>query len=162
LPDTEVAVPTPALEGRNERFTDTTPVPVGHAVVERTWTWGDGSRTDGTLAPTHAYADDGEYEVTLTVTDSYGQQATSTRTVTVENVAPTVSAGRDHTVPVATVEGRAVSTWTPDATVNDVAADRAELRCTWDFGDGSDTVVVEGCTSTTARVPHRYGVGTHT
>ncbi|MCM3659930.1 PKD domain-containing protein [Georgenia satyanarayanai] len=162
LPDTDVAVPSTVLEGRSERFTDTTAVPAGRAVVERTWTWGDGSRTDGTLAPTHAYPDDGEYEVTLTVTDSYGQQATSTRTVTVENVAPTVSAGRDHTVPVATVEGRAVSTWTPDATVNDVAADRAELRCTWDFGDGSDAVVVEGCTSTTARVPHRYGVGTHT
>ncbi|MHA2495865.1 MAG: PKD domain-containing protein [Candidatus Hodarchaeales archaeon] len=55
------------------------------------WSFGDGTTASGTLEPTHVYADDGVYTVMLTVTDDDGGVGTDTLTVTVNNVAPTVS-----------------------------------------------------------------------
>jgi PKD repeat protein len=62
------------------------------------WDFGDGITTTGTLTPTHAYADDGVYTATLTVTDDGGGEDSSTLLVTVSNVAPVVSAGPNRTV----------------------------------------------------------------
>ncbi|NIM49516.1 MAG: tandem-95 repeat protein, partial [Gemmatimonadales bacterium] len=63
------------------------------------WDFGDGtSAPAGTLTPTHVYADDGSYTVTLTVTDGGGASGNDSATVTVQNVAPTVDAGPDQTV----------------------------------------------------------------
>ncbi|MFH1725909.1 MAG: PKD domain-containing protein, partial [Elusimicrobiota bacterium] len=78
--------------------------------------WGDGTATeagavtetpfgppgstagaDGTVDGSHVYADNGVYTVTVTVTDDEGAATPDTLTVTVENVAPTVSAGADNT-----------------------------------------------------------------
>ncbi len=46
------------------------------------WDFGDGSTGSG-IAPSHTYAADGTYSVTLTVTDNKGGTGTVTRTVTV-------------------------------------------------------------------------------
>ncbi len=55
------------------------------------WDFGDGS-TDTGPSPSHSYADDGTYTVTLTVDDQYfGGRHSDTLTVTVNNVAPTVA-----------------------------------------------------------------------
>ena len=76
--------------------------------------WGDGSAFDpgvvaetpfgppgsvdgmaGTVAGSHAYADDGVYTVVVTVTDDDGASSLDRLTVTVSNVAPAVAAGED-------------------------------------------------------------------
>src|SRR5262249_51076838 len=60
--------------------------------------FGDGSKTTGTLAPSHTYADNGTYTATLTVTDSSGQSASDSAVVTVKNVAPTAGMTDDNPV----------------------------------------------------------------
>src|SRR5207342_1643827 len=45
------------------------------------WTFGDGPATSTSSTPVHAYAVDGNYTVTLTVTDAWGDAATTTRVV---------------------------------------------------------------------------------
>ena len=73
-----------------------------------TWTatvdYGDGTGTQPlslvgkTFSLTHVYADNGDYIVTVTITDACSDSDTGTCLVTVENVAPTVNAGVDQTV----------------------------------------------------------------
>jgi PKD repeat protein len=98
-----------------------------------TWNFGDGTEPAvDTLAPTHTYADNGVYTVTLTVVDDDGAEGTDTLTVTVNNVAPTVEAGPDQTA----TEGSSV-------TFNGEFTDPGWLdthAITWDFGDGTPQV----------------------
>ncbi len=117
--------PEPSLEGSEVVFTDlSTSSP--DAIVSWSWNFGDG-QTSSDMNPTHVYADDGVYTVTLTVTDDDGSTATVSHTVTVLNVAPTVNAGEDQTVD----EGAVVSF---DGSFSDPGADTHVI--TWDFGDG--------------------------
>jgi hypothetical protein len=51
-----------------------------------TWTFGDGDSATG-VSPTHTYADNGTFNVTLTVSDGVNS-STSSLTATVQNVAP--------------------------------------------------------------------------
>ena len=63
------------------------------------WNWGDGSaHTTGTLTPSHTYADNGRYTVTLTVTDANNAVGTDTAVVTVSNVAPTATVSNNGPV----------------------------------------------------------------
>ncbi len=54
------------------------------------WEFGDGHNASGLLTPSHTYADDGVYTVTLTVTDNDGGIGIDTLLVTVNNVNPVV------------------------------------------------------------------------
>jgi hypothetical protein len=95
------------------------------------WAFGDGSTAGGTLTPQHVYDDDGNFTVTLTVTDTGGLSDSDTVLVTVNNVAPSVDAGPDVTVP----EGDAVAFV---GSFNDPGtADTHTIA--WAFGDGSTT-----------------------
>lgn len=68
--------------------------PQGHLPLTYEWDFGDGSPLGGGAKPTHAYAADGVYTVSLVVTDSKGNRSLpATTTVTIENLPPSVDAG---------------------------------------------------------------------
>ncbi|HEV2147976.1 MAG TPA: DNA/RNA non-specific endonuclease [Longimicrobiaceae bacterium] len=91
------------------------------------WDFGDGSTGTG-VAPTHSYADNGNYVVKVTVSDPYGASSTATTSVMVVNVAPTVAAFSGGTV----IRGE---TFTSAGTFADPGADT--WTATVDYGDGS-------------------------
>jgi PKD repeat protein len=94
------------------------------------WDFGDGSRGSG-ATPTHQYLQAATYTVTLTVTNTIGQSATTSKTITVSPNSmvadfafsptdPTISSGTNVNVIFdATPSSPGVTTWT------------------WDFGDGT-------------------------
>ena len=94
-----------------------------HTVV---WNFGDGATANG-LTATHAYADNGVYTATLTVTSPAQLAGKDTMLVTVSNVAPTVEAGPDVAAPQGQDVAFAGSFSDPGA------ADTHTIS--WDFGD---------------------------
>jgi PKD repeat protein len=104
-------------------------------VLTYAWDFGDGSPiVSGVdlVAPTHIYADNGVYDVTLTVIDEHGSFNADSMVVTVTNVAPTVDAGPDASAFI----GDAIA-FTGNAIDQGVAD---VLTYAWDFGDGSSIV----------------------
>jgi hypothetical protein len=93
------------------------------------WDFGDGESATGTLTPIHAYDDNGEYTVVLTVTDQEGDVGFDSLVVTVDNVAPTVDAGFDQTA-----EPGELISFSGDFT--DPGADDT-WTIEWDLGDGT-------------------------
>jgi PKD repeat protein len=92
------------------------------------WDFGDGSALANGSVVHHVFADNGEYAVTLTVTDEEGVSTVQVIPVIVENVAPSVNAGSDQTA----FKGKTVS-------FAGNFSDRGILdthTIVWDFGDG--------------------------
>ena len=105
----------------------------GDDTLTYTWDFGDGSTASGQDV-THTFADNGNYTITLTVSDDDNASSTQTINVTVNNVAPTI----DEIIGDTEVnEGQEV---TYSAIASDSGNDT--LTYTWDFGDGSE--IVEG------------------
>jgi PKD repeat protein len=97
------------------------------------WDFGDGTGDSGTLIPSHVYADDGIYTVTLTVTDDDGASSSDALTVTVNNVAPLLSGTADQTGN----EGSPITFFA--GTVVDPGMDTFEFRWDWDNDGTYDT-----------------------
>lgn len=98
-----------------------------------TWDFGDGSNTSVACnsghTTTHSYADEGSYNVSVTVDDGTTATMDSSVLVTVNNVAPTVDAGANRSGD----EGESISfSWTID---DPGTADTH--TCTIDYGDGA-------------------------
>ena len=93
------------------------------------WNFGDGA-TSTLQNPAHAYADNGIYNITFTVTDDDGGVGSATTAATIANVAPTCDAG-------AAVNGNEGSSVSFSGTASDVPADVSSLTYSWAFGDGS-------------------------
>ena len=96
-------------------------------VLTYAWDFGDGTTGTG-KTPQHTYADNGNYVVTLTVTDPAGAEASTTTAVTVFNVAPTVAAFAGATLLPHETYGAAGSFTDPGAD---------SWTATVDYGDGS-------------------------
>ncbi len=116
------------------------------------WEWGDGDDDAGCTA-THTYVSGGTYQITLTVRDVAGNEATDTRPVLVEQV------------PVARFSpprGFANHAMTFDASDSDGPADRTFV---WDFGGGElvtgeqaqHAYDADGAYAVTLRVGDPYG-----
>ncbi|MBS1565433.1 MAG: PKD domain-containing protein, partial [Bacteroidetes bacterium] len=139
------------------------------------WNFGDGGTGTG-RTPTHTYGSVGQYDVSLTITDSKGCQNTITKTNFVEIIAPIAV--------ISNVPNGGCAPYTFSPVSGSVQIDGI-ASYTWDFGDAgapgnnatgptpsftytntgnytvSLTVVTnDGCTSTTS-IPNAIKVGTH-
>lgn len=99
-------------------------------IVSYFWDFGDGTNATAVTAE-HAYADDGVYTVTLTVTDNDGTPASTNATKTVA-----------ITPPVAIFTESAETVYTGEVIAFDASesydTDGAIVSYFWDFGDGSN------------------------
>lgn len=95
------------------------------------WDFGDGNSSTQ-AAPSHTYADNGVYNVTLMVLDDDGGgPAVDSLTVTVDNVAPTVEIGSDKNVGEGTIVPFS-------AIVTDPGSGDTHIY-DWSFGDGNSS-----------------------
>ncbi len=115
-------------------------------VASWAWDFGDGA-TSSEQHPSHSYADDGSYTVTLSVTDDDGATAEASQTVSVTNVAPVAGFTTSPEDPTTQVD--------IDFTDTSTDSDGSVVDWNWDFGDGAN--------STEANPSHRYADdGTYT
>jgi len=112
-------------------------------IVGYEWTFGDGSSATGPT-PTYTYDDPGDYNVTLTVTDSAGFETTTNVSMTIENVPPTADAGANRTV----FAGEPLTLDASGSSEGDVSD---TLSYEWRFDDGNVTATSEPA------VEHIYG-----
>lgn len=106
-------------------------------ITEYQWDFGDDSEAASGAQAEHVYAADGQYTVTLTVTDSDGATAQAQSTLLVANAAPVA-------VLDLAIDGLAIQA---DGS-NSTDPEGSELEYAWDFGDGT--------TGSEAQVSHEY------
>ncbi len=116
-------------QGTPTVFTDIS-VPVNGTITNWTWDFGDGSPTSSTQNPTHTYANDSTYNVSLIVTNSAGCIDTiSIQAITASLPVVLFTADTISGCPILCVD---FTDQTTTATGNIV-------QWTWDFGDGTPT-----------------------
>ncbi|MGO2313877.1 MAG: PKD domain-containing protein [Brachybacterium tyrofermentans] len=91
------------------------------------WDWGDGETSAGQIV-SHAYAEAGDYTVTLTVTDDQDGTAEVTKLVSVVHADPTAQFDASSSARTVDVDAG-----------GSVAVDGATLSYEWDWGDGTAT-----------------------
>lgn len=101
-------------------------------IASYTWNFGDGQNGSG-VSGSHIYANEGTFNVILTVIDNGGLMSTASQTITVTapaNTSPTAAftATPEVGIPPLTVMFNAATSQDPDGTI---------ATYDWDFGDGS-------------------------
>ena len=128
-PSAAVGGPYTGIEGGAVAFDATGSSDPDGETVSYAWTFGDGSTGSG-VKPTHVYADNGSYSVTLTVTDARGAASpAASTTATIANAAPVASAGAQAAT--------AGVTFTFSATFSDAGVNDGPWAFTIAWGDSS-------------------------
>ena len=125
--------------------------PAGAPLTSFQWNFGDGATGDG-AKPSHRYADNGSYTVTLTVAAANGLTSTATTMAMISNVAPTVAA---ITAPVDPVEVDASVVATASFTDFGIL-DTHTASIDWGDGMSSSATVTEANGSGSASGSHAY------
>ena len=112
------------------------------------WNFGDGSPLGFSATPSHAYADNGTFTVSLTVADPSGATNTATTTATIANVTPTVSPINGATI----FKGE---TFTGSGSFTDPGLDT--WTATVNYGDGSGTTALP-LSGKMFQLSHVYGI----
>jgi PKD repeat protein len=100
------------------------------------WTFGDGGTASSTPTPSHTYANDGVFDVTLTVSDGVWTDIDAT-TATISNVVPMVNLGPDVTI----LEGE---TFVQSGSFTDPGADTWTAQVNYDDGAGFESLTLTG------------------
>ena len=112
-----------------------------------TWDFADGTVTVGPSV-THVFADQGSYNVNLTVTDGDGGSATVSQVVPLLNVDPQIA---NVVIPAAGGEGQSIAM---SAGAVDAAGDA--MTFTWDYGDGTSDTYALPLGNNTSPTTHAY------
>ena len=111
---------------------DSTSTDTDGTITTYAWGFGDGASSSG-ASVVHTYNSFGYYNASLTVTDNDGASATTTRTVWVRNLDPTVSASASVVSGDVPLE--------VDFTADGADTEGPIVSYEWDFGDGASTTV---------------------
>jgi len=129
----QVVVGGPYAGDENETIEFNISVPVACSAILYEWDFDNDSifevnSTTGTI--NHTWCDDGNYPVTLRVTDEEGFSSTANISVNISNIAPTVNAGLD-------LDAYEQDLVEFNGSFTDPGCDSWTFA--WDFGDGSST-----------------------
>ena len=134
-----VVSPTNPIVGETVTLSGLTSVAgTGRTIAGYDWSFGDGGGGGGSTTQ-HQYQSSGTFTVVLTVTDDFGQQASASKTVTVQDIQVQLTASPDSPAPLQSVALNAAAT--------KLAAGRSIVQCDWDFGDGNTATTVAPNTS---------------
>jgi parallel beta-helix repeat protein len=145
LPTANAGPDQTANEGSSVSFTGT--AGGGTGTLSYDWDFGDGStHGTGTLTPTHKYADNGTYTVTLKVTDGTNTSVSDTAVVTVNNVAPTATFSNNGPV----TAGSTVTLTFSNPSDPSSADTAAGFKYSYDFNNDGTWDVVDSTSATAA------------
>jgi PKD repeat protein len=121
--------------------------PEGHTIKGYVWDWGDGTANSTGASPSHTYAQQGTYTITMTATDSWNRAGSpTTREVTMTE--PSGNAGPSATF---TVTCSTNTTCTTNSAGTADPEGNTPLRFLWNWGDGT-------ADSTSTNPSHVYAV----
>ncbi|MCZ2855753.1 MAG: PKD domain-containing protein [Candidatus Bathyarchaeota archaeon] len=134
--------PIAPLTGEDVTFNATGSYDLDGQIVNYFWDFGDGTSATGVIVQ-HAYVDDGNYTVRLTVTDDDGVSTIETSVKTILNRAPVASF---VAIPQQPITGE-TAIFNASASYD---SDGGIASYKWDFGDGNITTI------SSSTITHKY------